>query len=788
MHVVHQAGAAHLSHANIALDRVPVAGAPRVERRADYRPGQLTTLRDITFAITSTLEFRTVLDTLLEKILTLLPYNAAAIRLLDEHGTLQPVSCKNLDLAEWKAGYRMGFADEILRQKIPVASLDVQNDPKSGRPAFFRKHGLVSFLGLPLILKHEVIGILAVYTKTRYVFRKDEIEFLSTLAGQAAIAIHNSKLYEESKRQEAENGRLLSAYRKQASDLKVANEHLASLFTVTAIAARSLDLDLVAKQVIKKMTQIFGFHYTRIFLHDPQTNKGYLRASFETYPNAGSVKTAYELRTGIPGKVAKTGSPMIFNDIRRDPAYAKLSVSKHALRAGFSFFAAFPIKTKSKIVGCLIFTSKQARQLTRNEIRLIKAMASQIAVAVERNSLFETTKNKVAELLALYQSARLLNQSLQFKSLMRRVMTAILSLFKFQAGGVYLMDEETRTLTVLVDKNYPDLKNHEINGIFKQVIRKNRPLLFEDIQNNVNYQKWSEQKAARKHGFRSAFYLPIRAQGKIIGVISFLCRRSHRFSRNEIQLIDTIASHLGTAVRNAQLYEAVVRSRDELQKLTVKLQTTREKEYARLSTQVHDELGQPLVALKMALSDMLNASSPESQPRPAAKGHPLNLIDGMITTVRNISKGLHPSILDHLDLAGALKWQIGEFQNRTGLRCRLKITRGSLSLDKRFSVCLFRVLQEALANIQRHANATRVDIELKRTSSHLSLKIHDNGKGISKRHLKQKDSLGLLTMRERVLDCGGHFEIFGSSGRGTTLIATVPDTQRSGSSYADLDY
>jgi GAF domain-containing protein/anti-sigma regulatory factor (Ser/Thr protein kinase) len=693
-----------------------------------------------------------------------------------------------MDIAEWKASYRTPFADEILRTKAPIVSLDVQNDSKSRGPGLLRKHGLVSFLGLPLILQDEVIGVLSVYTKTRYVFRKDEIEFLSTLAGQAAIAIHNSQLYEQLKRQEAENGRLLAAYRNQASDLKVANEHLASLFTVTAIASRSLDLDLVSRQVIKKMTQIFGFHCTRIFLHDPQTNKGHLKASFETYPNVSRLKTAYELGTGIPGKVAQTGSPMIFENIRRDPEYAKLSGSKGALRAGFSFLAVFPIKTKSKMVGCVIFSSEQPRQLTRTEIRLIKAMAGQVAVAVERNSLFETTKNKVAELSALYQSAQLLNQSLQFKSLMRRVMTAILRLFKFHAGRVYLLDKETNILTVLVDKNYRSPKLQKIHGIFQQVIQRNRPLLFEDIANDANYEKWSEQKIARKQGFRSAFYLPIRAQGKIMGVISFLCRRPHCFSQNEIQLIDTIASHLGTAVRNAQLYEAVVQSRNELQKLTAKLQTMREKEYARLSRQVHDDLGQPLIALKMAVTDMLTSSPPESQPNPAAKGHPLSLINGMITTVRNISKGLHPSILDHLDLTAALKWQIGEFQKRTGLRCKLRTNLGNLSLDKRFSICLFRVLQEALTNIQRHANATRVSIEWKKTSSGLSLKIHDNGKGISKRDLKQKDSLGLLAMRERVVDSGGHLEICGNPRRGTTILATIPDTQGSGSSYANTDY
>jgi two-component system sensor histidine kinase/response regulator len=169
---------------------------------------QVRALREIDRAITSTLDLRTVLAVLLEKIDLTVPYAAATVRLFsEESGLLEPVASRNLDEKEWKAESwkaGRGIPNVVFDTGAPVRISNVQKDPRVRDLEFFERHGLVSYLGVPLIVQDEILGVLGFYTKEEHEFISEEIEFLTTLAGQAAIAIHNSQLYEETARLAAE--------------------------------------------------------------------------------------------------------------------------------------------------------------------------------------------------------------------------------------------------------------------------------------------------------------------------------------------------------------------------------------------------------------------------------------------------------------------------------------------------------------------------------------------------------------------------------------------------------
>jgi PAS domain S-box-containing protein len=169
---------------------------------------QVRALREIDRAITSTLDLRTVLAVLLEKIDLTLPYAAATVRLFSKgNELLEPVACRNLDEKEWKADSwkaGRGIPNIVFDTGAPVRISNVQKDPRVRDLEFFERHGLVSYLGVPLIVQDQILGVLGFYTKEEHEFISEEIEFLTTLAGQAAIAIHNSQLYEETARLAAE--------------------------------------------------------------------------------------------------------------------------------------------------------------------------------------------------------------------------------------------------------------------------------------------------------------------------------------------------------------------------------------------------------------------------------------------------------------------------------------------------------------------------------------------------------------------------------------------------------
>jgi signal transduction histidine kinase len=170
---------------------------------------RLQALQEINQAITSTLDLRNILGLLLEKIDLFLPYaTATTVRLFDEEsGLLEPLACRNIDEQEWRAepwrGGR-GIQRLVFESKAPQTIRNVETDPRMRDLEFYCKHKLISYLGVPLIVKDKVLGVLSLYTKEEHKFSDEEVEFLSTLAGQAAIAIHNSQLYEQTKRQAVE--------------------------------------------------------------------------------------------------------------------------------------------------------------------------------------------------------------------------------------------------------------------------------------------------------------------------------------------------------------------------------------------------------------------------------------------------------------------------------------------------------------------------------------------------------------------------------------------------------
>jgi signal transduction histidine kinase len=150
------------------------------------------------------------------------------------------------------------------------------------------------------------------------------------------------------------------------------------------------------------------------------------------------------------------------------------------------------------------------------------------------------------------------------------------------------------------------------------------------------------------------------------------------------------------------------------------------------------------------------------------------IIDDTIQTVRKIATELRPSSLDDLGLVATMEWQSQEFQNRTGINCTFTSNKENLSLERELATSLFRIFQETLTNIARHAEANEVRITLETTSNELLLVVQDNGKGISKEKLVHISSLGLLGMRERAAACGGNILFESEIGKGTIVKVHIP--------------
>ncbi|MGH7652805.1 MAG: histidine kinase [Gemmatimonadaceae bacterium] len=214
-------------------------------------------------------------------------------------------------------------------------------------------------------------------------------------------------------------------------------------------------------------------------------------------------------------------------------------------------------------------------------------------------------------------------------------------------------------------------------------------------------------------------------------------------------------------------------SREQLRALAVRLQKVREEERTEVAREIHDELGQALTGLKLDVAWM-KKRLPRDHEMMEQCVSVIQRIDQTLNAVRRIATALRPSVLDQLGLAAALEWQGQEFRTRTGIDVAMDVSTDGAAIPDYLGSSAFRILQESLTNVLRHANASKVTIRLEQTESLLTLEITDDGVGAPTMCLEGTKSLGVVGMRERALACGGQFSITGRPDRGTTVLLRVP--------------
>ncbi len=211
---------------------------------------------------------------------------------------------------------------------------------------------------------------------------------------------------------------------------------------------------------------------------------------------------------------------------------------------------------------------------------------------------------------------------------------------------------------------------------------------------------------------------------------------------------------------------------EQLRNLYLNLQAMREEERTGIAREIHDELGQIMTAIKMDVAWMNKKYSADETIFEKTLSM-LRLIDVTIKSIRKICTELRPGILDHLGLGAAINWQAQEFQNRTGILCKVSIEE-DIEVDGDQSTALFRIFQEALTNVMRHADATEVTVSLEDGGDKIKLEVRDNGKGISETAMLKPNSFGLLGMRERVYPWKGIVNILSSLNNGTIIEVILP--------------
>jgi PAS domain S-box-containing protein len=261
-----------------------------------------------------------------------------------------------------------------------------------------------------------------------------------------------------------------------------------------------------------------------------------------------------------------------------------------------------------------------------------------------------------------------------------------------------------------------------------------------------------------------------------------------RMAGDQLRVVDTIFSPLrdangeivqivgsgGDITKRQQMEEDLRGSRGELRSLATNLRTAREQEAKRISREIHDQLGQALTGLQMDVTALRRTVEKNGQAALTRKLDEMaKAIEETLQTARRVAAELRPAILDELGLTAAIEWQTRQFEERSSIFCNLVLPAESPVLEPERATAVFRIFQEVLTNVSRHANATEVSVELRVDPGKLVLQVRDNGVGIEKIELARMRGHGLVGMQERALEAGFDLEVRSAAGEGTTVIIEV---------------
>ena len=500
--------------------------------------------------------------------------------------------------------------------------------------------------------------------------------------------------------------------------------------------------------------------------------------------------------------VMRSGEPKLVIDAASDLRAAAAAIKSYMI---------VPLIARPQTLGAITFVAAESgRRFDRNTLALAENLVSHIAIYLDKARLYRESQRlnaeleqrvseRTAELRAavaqlkqseatiqtLFRISNKLNATLEVDAILDELAQEAIRIVDGESGFAGLRTADGMTVRKYfrqgeaVPFEYAWPVGHGIPG---WVLQHKVPYGTSDAAHDPVIQR----ELAINADVRSIICTPILdSVGEVLGYFDLRNKRDGEgFTIGDQEMLMALAPAASIAIQNALAYQQrqatvieLEQSSRQLRALAANLESAREEERTQIARELHDQLGQALTTMKFDLAWLADRLGHMD----ATLGHKAKTVtaqmDTMIKTVRRIATELRPGMLDDLGLAASIEWQARDFEKRMGIVCAVTGSAEDLPLTRAQSVALFRIFQEALTNVARHAGAQHIEVKLSATPEAVTLHVQDDGRGIKAQEIVGLHSLGLLGMRERMKRLGGAFDIRGVPGGGTIVLVSIPVKQ-----------
>jgi signal transduction histidine kinase len=482
---------------------------------------------------------------------------------------------------------------------------------------------------------------------------------------------------------------------------------------------------------------------------------------------------------GIGGLVLATGCPYRTDDYGHDPRLSQAYRSVTQV-GGTVAVLVVPIRCGERVEGLLYVGATRRRTFTDYEEIILQRLADHAAIALHNARLYAAAERRRQTAESLAEVGHLLSQSLDAAEVGQRIVEHVRRLLKIRAAALYQLDPAAGMLVTLAAENdfgavtTPWRALPLGMGVVGLAIQTRQPVVTTNVLTDPRLTIPAAVRASLElTPVRAVLALPLLRDSQVIGALSLGDGAGRTFDAETLALVRLFAVHAATAFANAQLYTAVQAGQVRLHDLSRKLLEAQEAERRRMAHELHDEAGQLLASVHLVLETTISGLPPQFR---AGFRQVRSHLDAIETQLRYLAHELRPTILDDLGLLPALQSLVQRVAERTGL-----CIRADSALEGRLApaveTALYRIMQEGLTNITKHAAATHVDLRLWRDGKMVHGLLRDDGVGFVVEQVVGQTGprgLGLLGIQERLEALGGALQITSTPGQGTTLQITLP--------------